>query len=373
MARVERIRDARLLQHELDVYNELLPGEDSLSATLFIEITEVAAIRPELDRLIGIDERLALILGSGEAALRVPARFDASSSRRSASRRCTTCAFRSSGPRAPPSWTGPSPRACASTIRTTRPRRSSPRRCARACSATSREERRRSSAPRRRRPPWPPRAPAAAAADVPIAEGVRVRVLRPARPRAPGHLVIEARGGESFASADGELLAELAAFAQRHARELARPPRRLPPRGGPGGSPALAPARSVSAASAADTGFFGHPRGLRTLFFTEMWERFSYYGMRADPDPVHDGAGWRPAGSGFDTAKAGGHLRHLHRARLPDSRCRAAGSPTASSASAGRSLYGGVLILLRARLPRRADASPPSTSASRSWCSAPGC
>jgi POT family proton-dependent oligopeptide transporter len=24
-----------------------------------------------------------------------------------------------------------------------------------------------------------------------------------------------------------------------------------------------------------DTGFFGHPRGLATLFFTEMWERFS--------------------------------------------------------------------------------------------------
>ena len=27
--------------------------------------------------------------------------------------------------------------------------------------------------------------------------------------------------------------------------------------------------------------WFGHPRGLSTLFFTEMWERFSYYGMRA--------------------------------------------------------------------------------------------
>lgn len=26
---------------------------------------------------------------------------------------------------------------------------------------------------------------------------------------------------------------------------------------------------------------FGHPRGLKTLFFTEMWERLSYYGMRA--------------------------------------------------------------------------------------------
>ena len=30
-----------------------------------------------------------------------------------------------------------------------------------------------------------------------------------------------------------------------------------------------------------DASFFGQPRGLATLFFTEMWERFSYYGMRA--------------------------------------------------------------------------------------------
>jgi POT family proton-dependent oligopeptide transporter len=29
-----------------------------------------------------------------------------------------------------------------------------------------------------------------------------------------------------------------------------------------------------------DTSFFGQPRGLATLFFTEMWERFSYYGLR---------------------------------------------------------------------------------------------
>ena len=28
-------------------------------------------------------------------------------------------------------------------------------------------------------------------------------------------------------------------------------------------------------------GLGGHPRGLTTLFFTELWERFSYYGMRA--------------------------------------------------------------------------------------------
>ncbi len=32
---------------------------------------------------------------------------------------------------------------------------------------------------------------------------------------------------------------------------------------------------------ASDTQLFGHPVGLFVLFFTEMWERFSYYGMRA--------------------------------------------------------------------------------------------
>ena len=30
-----------------------------------------------------------------------------------------------------------------------------------------------------------------------------------------------------------------------------------------------------------DRAFFGHPAGLSTLFFTEMWERMSYYGARA--------------------------------------------------------------------------------------------
>ncbi|HEY0619118.1 MAG TPA: MFS transporter, partial [Kribbella sp.] len=39
---------------------------------------------------------------------------------------------------------------------------------------------------------------------------------------------------------------------------------------------------SVTQQSAAEEkSFFGHPRGLMTLFTTELWERFSYYGMRA--------------------------------------------------------------------------------------------
>lgn len=42
--------------------------------------------------------------------------------------------------------------------------------------------------------------------------------------------------------------------------------------------PTDAPSRPMAAAD--DNGFFGHPLGLRTLFFTEMWERMSYYGMR---------------------------------------------------------------------------------------------
>jgi POT family proton-dependent oligopeptide transporter len=42
------------------------------------------------------------------------------------------------------------------------------------------------------------------------------------------------------------------------------------------------PARMATAtAQTGERTFFGHPRGLSTLFFTEMWERFSYYGMRA--------------------------------------------------------------------------------------------
>jgi len=41
------------------------------------------------------------------------------------------------------------------------------------------------------------------------------------------------------------------------------------------------PNRQKIVASVPQKGFFGHPKGLFTLFFTEFWERFSYYGMRA--------------------------------------------------------------------------------------------
>ncbi|MDX1637204.1 MAG: peptide MFS transporter [Balneolaceae bacterium] len=43
----------------------------------------------------------------------------------------------------------------------------------------------------------------------------------------------------------------------------------------------MANGQAEQAAASRRNDFFGHPRGLSTLFFTELWERFSYYGMRA--------------------------------------------------------------------------------------------
>jgi proton-dependent oligopeptide transporter, POT family len=67
-----------------------------------------------------------------------------------------------------------------------------------------------------------------------------------------------------------------------------------------------APSSSAAPASGAPQpdGYLGHPRGLLTLFSTEMWERFSYYGMRAIlllfmVKPVAEG------GLGFSDSKAG--------------------------------------------------------------------
>src|SRR5215204_6157071 len=61
----------------------------------------------------------------------------------------------------------------------------------------------------------------------------------------------------------------------------------------------------VEPGAAADAaGLGGHPRGLTTLFFTEMWERFSYYGMRAILI-LYMTAAAAEGGLGFPTAKAG--------------------------------------------------------------------
>lgn len=63
-------------------------------------------------------------------------------------------------------------------------------------------------------------------------------------------------------------------------------------------------ARMTADSTASEKQWFGHPRGLSTLFFLEMWERYSYYGMRALLFLYMVGSTQRP-GLGFNEAKAG--------------------------------------------------------------------
>lgn len=63
MLRAESITEPDKIQQELDVYNELMPTADSLSATLFLEVPPLADARAELDRLIGLDEHVILHIG----------------------------------------------------------------------------------------------------------------------------------------------------------------------------------------------------------------------------------------------------------------------------------------------------------------------
>lgn len=60
MLRAERIVDPAKVQDEIDVYNTLLPDRGEIAATLFIEITDEARVKPVLDAFIGLDEGRSL-------------------------------------------------------------------------------------------------------------------------------------------------------------------------------------------------------------------------------------------------------------------------------------------------------------------------
>jgi hypothetical protein len=72
MLRAEHIVEPAKIQHEIDVYNSLLPDEGQLAATLFVEVTDAAQIRPVLERMVGIDEHVTLEIGGA----RVKAAFE---------------------------------------------------------------------------------------------------------------------------------------------------------------------------------------------------------------------------------------------------------------------------------------------------------
>jgi POT family proton-dependent oligopeptide transporter len=90
------------------------------------------------------------------------------------------------------------------------------------------------------------------------------------------------------------------------------------------------------------SGLAGHPRGLSTLFFTEMWERFSFYGLRAIL-VLYMVASPRAGGLGFDTPHAtavfGNYLAAAYLLSLP-------GGVIADRVLGARRavLFGGVII-----------------------------
>jgi hypothetical protein len=60
MLRTERITKEAAVQHEIDTYNELVPGPHELSATLFIEIPERERRDARLVELAGVDHAFSL-------------------------------------------------------------------------------------------------------------------------------------------------------------------------------------------------------------------------------------------------------------------------------------------------------------------------
>lgn len=66
MIRTERMVEEEKIREEIEVYNELIPSDRELSATMFIEVGEPGQVRAVLDRLQGIDRGDGVYLQVGE-------------------------------------------------------------------------------------------------------------------------------------------------------------------------------------------------------------------------------------------------------------------------------------------------------------------
>lgn len=80
MIRAERIENDHNVLEEIEVYNQLLPDLNELSATLFIEMTDQSEIKLELDRFQGLDQEDCVYFEFGDLA-RVFAQFEAGHSK----------------------------------------------------------------------------------------------------------------------------------------------------------------------------------------------------------------------------------------------------------------------------------------------------
>ena len=69
MLRTERITKEAAILHELETYNELVPGPAELSATMFVEIPDAATRERRLVELAGLEHKILLeVLGTKIAA-----------------------------------------------------------------------------------------------------------------------------------------------------------------------------------------------------------------------------------------------------------------------------------------------------------------
>jgi hypothetical protein len=215
MVWVEDIALPEKIQHEIDTYNELMPAERELSATLFIEITEADEIQAELDRLIGVDEHVSLIVGEASEAIEVAARFDPKQMEedRISAVQYIKFDFDEEAQR----------RFCdPKTLARVRVSHPNYQREAEIPSIT------RDSLIRTLRSEIAPLLPVAMdpkpiATDRLVFEAGAVRAVRPDRPLAPGHLVIEpVEAVESLLTLEDELLAEMMTAVKRAVQEIVR-------------------------------------------------------------------------------------------------------------------------------------------------------
>lgn len=62
MCRAEGITEPEKIQHEVDTYNAVLPEDGALGATLFIEVQSDAALRVTLEKLVGLQDHVLLVV-----------------------------------------------------------------------------------------------------------------------------------------------------------------------------------------------------------------------------------------------------------------------------------------------------------------------
>ena len=72
MARIERMLTDEQIRNELDTYNQLIPGPNELSGTLFVEIDDKERLYEWLPKLVGIQRAVSIWLHDGSSVPSIP-------------------------------------------------------------------------------------------------------------------------------------------------------------------------------------------------------------------------------------------------------------------------------------------------------------